>query len=165
MLPVFLRPFTEAQVDQLKQRWQDLRYSRVDLWRQLGGNSAASPENQEAKPLTAHPHYLLTQRCLAQLLSQVWTVAAPPPDYYRTAATNLMNAEKRRVQARSQAYSQERRLERERSRQFLQTEQIGFLLSALMETAKNPSSEQPDKQPSAVQGGDAYDVNDVSSEQ
>jgi hypothetical protein len=162
LLPIFLRPLTDAQIDQIKQRWQDLRYSRVDLWRQLGGDSKPSPENQQAKPLSANTHYVLTQRSLAQLLSQIWTIAASPPEYYRTAATNLANAERRRVQARSQAYVLERRLERERSRQFLQTEEIGFLLSALIETAQFPPLEQADRQPSAAQGGDPYDVNDIS---
>jgi hypothetical protein len=87
LLPIFLRPLTEARLDQLKQRWQDLRYSRVDLWRQIGNSDKNS---QQSAPLSQHPHYLLTQRSLAQLLSQVWAVAASPPDYYRAAAANLV---------------------------------------------------------------------------
>jgi len=45
---------------------------------------------------------------------------------------SYMDAQKRRLQARSQARSQERRLEQER--QVLQTEHLSFLLAALLET-------------------------------
>jgi hypothetical protein len=166
LLPIFLHPLTDAQLDQLKQRWQDLRYSRVDLWRQLGGDSQPSPSPAELRlPPNSHPHYLLTQRSLAQLLSQIWTIAASPPDYYRSAVANRTNAEKRLLEAKSRAYTLERRLERERSRQFLQTEEISFLLTALIETARYPPSGPADKQPMPAQGGDAYEENDVSSEQ
>jgi hypothetical protein len=179
LLPIFLRPLTEATIEQLKDRWEKLRYSRVDLWRQIAGN-APSVETQNLAPafagpgspqrtrgslqtrsLTAHPHYLLTQRSLDQLLSQVWAIAVSPPEYYRTAATNRANAEKRLLQARSQAYSLERRLERERSRQFLQAEQIGFLLSALIETAKSPAPQPAGKQPETIPQEDSHDVNNV----
>jgi len=36
LMPVYLRPMSEAQVEQIKQRWDKLRYIRVDLWRRLG---------------------------------------------------------------------------------------------------------------------------------
>lgn len=39
LLPIFLCPFSQAQVEQIEQRWHDLRYARVDLWRQLGGDA------------------------------------------------------------------------------------------------------------------------------
>ena len=35
LMPVYLRPFSEAQVEQIKQCWDDLRYTRVDLLRKL----------------------------------------------------------------------------------------------------------------------------------
>lgn len=154
LLPIFLRLMTEDRVEQIKQRWHDQRFSRVDIWRQLGGDSQP-PQNS---------HHLLAQRSLEQLLSQVWKVAAIPPDYYRVAATNLMNVERQRLQAKSRAYRMERQLEREGSRQFLQTEQIGFLLAALVETAQQYPPKQPDSQSSSIRGGDVYNVNDVLSE-
>lgn len=111
-------------------------------------------------PPQSHPHYLLTQRSLNLLLSDVWAVAASPPDYYRTAMVNRTNAEKRLLQARSQASASERRLERERSRQYLQAEEIGFLLTALTETATSPAAEQADSQPGVLQQDEMHDADD-----
>jgi hypothetical protein len=84
--------------------------------------------------LTSHPHYLLTQRSLNQLVPHIWAVVAPGPDYYRAAVANQVNAEKRRLQSRSQASRDERRLERQYSRQVFQAEQIAFVLAALLES-------------------------------
>jgi len=67
LLPIFLRPFSQAQVEQIKQRWHDLRYARVDLWRQVCGDATTSRENGPAPSLDAHTHYLLTQRSLSRL--------------------------------------------------------------------------------------------------
>ncbi len=168
LLPIFLRPLAATQETQnlasLQQRWHDLRYSRVDLWRQIAGDNPVETQDfasLQTRSLTAHPHYLLTQRSLDQLLSQVWAVAASPPEYYRTAVANRANAQKRLLQAKSQAYNQERRLERERSRQFLQTEEIGFLLTALIETAQSARPQPADKLPETIPAEDSYDVNDI----
>ena len=98
------------------------------------------------------------------MLSQLWKVAEIPPDYYQVTLTNLMNVERKRLQAKSRAYRMERRLERECSRQFLQTEQIGFLLAALVETAQQYPPKQLGSQYSSIRGGDANDVSDVVSE-
>jgi hypothetical protein len=128
-------------MDRIKQRWHDLRYARVDLWRQLGGDDGSkkphlsSPPDQ-TKPLQEHPDYLLTRRSLAQLQAQIGAIVAPAPDYYRSAVANHMAAQKRRFQSRSEAWQQERRLEKEYSGQLLQTEQIAFLLAALLESPK-----------------------------
>jgi hypothetical protein len=35
LMPVYLKPISEEQVEQIKQRWDKLRYIRVDLWRRL----------------------------------------------------------------------------------------------------------------------------------
>jgi hypothetical protein len=85
---------------------------------------------------------VLTQRSLGQLRPQIWAIVAPPPDYYRGAVAARVEAEKRRFQAGSQAWQQERRLEKEYSRQLWQTEQISFLLAALLETANSFQEEQ-----------------------
>ncbi len=70
LLPIYLRPFSQAQVDKIKQRWHDLRYARVDLWRQLGGKAIMSVNKQQVSPHT-HPHYLLTQRSLARKMPSI----------------------------------------------------------------------------------------------
>jgi hypothetical protein len=129
LLPIFLLPLSEAQVSQIKQRWHDLRYARVDLWRQLGGK-AASSENRDTSSSEAHPHYLLTQRSLAQLRPHIWALVAPAPDYYRRTVDNELDTLKRRFRSTVEAGNEERRLARE----ILQTEYISFLLGALLET-------------------------------
>jgi len=58
---------SEDQVEQIKRRWQNLRYARVDLRRQLGGDANGPPTTAQAPSVNAHPHYLLTQRSLARL--------------------------------------------------------------------------------------------------
>jgi hypothetical protein len=121
LLPIFLNPFSEAQIEQIKQRWHDLRYARVDLWRQLDA----------APPVNANPDYSLMQRSLAQLRPYIWAFVAPAPDYYRRAVDKEIDTVKRRFQARVEAGNEERRL----GKAVLQTEYISFLLAALLETA------------------------------
>jgi len=132
--PIYLRPFTTAQTDQIKQRWHDMRYARVDLWRQLGGEKIISVDRQQAEPFHTHPHYLLTQKCLAQLLTHIRSIVALPPEYYRRALKNRIDVRIRHQKLKVKARTQERRLENERSRQLQQTEYISFLLAALLET-------------------------------
>lgn len=174
LLPIFLRPFSEAQVGQIKQRWHDLRYVRVDLWRQLGGDGTTSAEKGAPPSLDGHPHYLLTERSLAQWLSHIGAIVAPPPEYYRSAVGNHIDAQRRQFQSRSQARREERRLQRERSGQVLQTEYISFLLAALLETPQSlqgplsirAQEETPlAQQDSTAKGGDAYEIRNVSPEQ
>jgi len=148
LLPIFLTPFSQAQMDRVKERWHDLRYARVDLWRQLGGGKTTSPVNRDASSIQNHPDYLLTQRSLSQLRSQIWAVGASAPEYYRTAVANALAAQKRRFQAMSEARSRESRL----SNAVLQTEYLSFLLGALLETAQEQISESADKQDTAAQG-------------
>lgn len=81
LLPTFLSPFTEAQVGQLKEWWTNLRYARVDLWRQLGGGAATTPKKTSVASGNAHPDYLLTERSLDQLRGQIWSLIPGPPDY------------------------------------------------------------------------------------
>jgi hypothetical protein len=160
LLPIFLRPFTDVEWSRLRQAWQDLRYSRVDLWRDIVRSPNAGRQPRVSGAEDPNPHYLLASRSLAQLLSQVWRVATVPPDYYRNAVSNLNDAKRRLSQARSQAFMLERRIERERSRSFLQTEEIGFLLSVLIETAEHAPAAIQEEPESATKGGDAYEVGD-----
>ncbi len=39
LMPVYLRPMSEEQVERIKQQWDKLRYARVDIWRRLSGRS------------------------------------------------------------------------------------------------------------------------------
>jgi hypothetical protein len=141
LLPIFLISLSETQVEQIKQRWHDLRYVRVDLWRSLGGYGVAEMQGpassgMQAKPPTEHPDYLLTWRSLDQLRGQLWSLAPTPPDYYREAAANTVAAGRQRVQATLDARNQEQRL----GVAVWQTEYLGFLLAALLETAQEDVS-------------------------
>ncbi len=134
LLPVYLRPFSEQQVGQIKQRWDDLRYARVDLWRSLGGGSTTSGK-RDAPTSNAARDYQLTKQSLSQLLAQIWMVVAKSPDYYLRALQNQADAVKRLVRSKREARSDQHHLQEECSRQLLQTEHIAFLLTALLETA------------------------------
>ncbi|OHB64349.1 MAG: hypothetical protein A2Y77_00095 [Planctomycetes bacterium RBG_13_62_9] len=139
LLPIYQHPLSDAQIEQIKNRWHDLRYARVDLWRQLRGDDTVETQDfasqlRQTNPPVSHRHYLLTQRSLAQLQPHVWAVAAPAPDYYRGALARQIEAEKHRLQAMSQASRDERGLEQQYSRQIWQAEQLAFLLAALLES-------------------------------
>jgi len=167
LLPVYLRPLSEEQVGQIKQLWDKLRYGRVDLWRRLSGDSTRPFESRDAQSSNAEHDYQLAKESLSKLLGLVWMVVPQRPDYYLAAIENQTGALKRRVQVKRQARSDQQRLEKERSRQLLQTEHISFLLAALLETPQcldgapsiitqeqNPL-EQQDK---TAKGGVAYEV-------
>jgi len=134
LLPIFLRPFSDAQIQRIKERWHDLRYARVDLWRQLGQEATTVREGQETLSGKVHPDYLLTHRSLAQLRPHIWALAAPPPESYRAAVANEIAAQKRRAESKAEARRRERRL----PIAVRQTEYISFLLAALLETAEMP---------------------------
>jgi hypothetical protein len=133
LLPTFWSPLTEAQVDQLKERWTTLRYARVDLWRQLGGGAPTTARKTQVPSANAHPDYLLTRRSLDQLRGQIWSLIPAPPDYYRNAVAKEMAAQKQRVQSQAEARAQETRL----GVAVWQTEYLSFLLTALLETAES----------------------------
>jgi hypothetical protein len=170
LLPIYLHPFSQAQLEQIKQRWHDLRYARVDLWRQLGGDDTPrtrnlAPSSEQAKPSKDHPDYLLARRSLSLLHGPIWDTVGAPPEYYRAAVANHIDAQKRRVQSRAEASAAERRLEREYSRQIFQTEQIAFLMGALLESppcfeetslGKAGENTLPDAASSATEGGNAH---------
>jgi hypothetical protein len=134
LLPIFLVPFSEAQVDQIKQRWHDLRYARVDLWRRLDTASRPLNEDRGVPSSQTDPHYLLMQRSFGQLRSYIWTAIGPAPDYYRRAVDNEINTQKRRLELRAEALNRERGM----PRAVLQTEYLSFLLAALLETMEIP---------------------------
>ncbi len=131
LLPTFLSPFTQAQVDQLKERWTNLRYARVDVWRQLGGGSETRAKRAQVPSGDAHPDYLLTERSLDQLRGQIWSLIPAPPDYYSDAVSKERAALKQRVQSQAEAHAQEMRL----GVAVWQTEYLSFLLTVLLEIA------------------------------
>jgi hypothetical protein len=159
LLPIFLRPFTQGEVNAIRDVWHDLRYARVDLWRQLASDDSPEMRQAGSPPVAAelsatHPDYLLTERSLCQLQAQIGAVLARAPEYYRKAVTDHIATQKRRLQSRSRARAEERRLKREYSRQIFQTEQIAFMLAALLETAKClDNSAVPERQATAAEGG------------
>lgn len=131
LLPIFLKPFALTQMDQIKQRWHDLRYARVDLWLQLGGATRTRSNRQAGSVGQPHLDYLLTQRSLAQLQGQLQVIVGPPPEFYRNALSRDMQAQKQRLRSRAEAHRQESRL----GGAVVQTEYFGFLLGALLETS------------------------------
>lgn len=164
LLPIYLCPLSEAQMGKIKQRWDNLnlRYARVDLWRQLGGEAIMSVNKQQVSPHT-HPHYVLTQRSLSWLLPHIWAIVAPAPDYYRSTLKNSIDAFKRRLQSRRKTRSNQRRLEKK----LRQTEHISFLLAALLETPRcfeesasiMAQEENPlEQQNRTTKGGGAYEI-------
>jgi len=141
LLPIFLIPLSETQVEQIKQRWHDLRYVRVDLWRSLGGHGVAQTQDPtssrtQAKPANEHPDSLLTVRSLDQLRGQLWSLAPAPPDYCRDAAANTVAEGRQRVRATLAARNQEQRL----GVAVWQTEYLSSLIMALLETDEIPQS-------------------------
>lgn len=173
LIPVYLRPFSEAQMEQIKQRWYNLRYARVDLWRRLGDSSKAPVENRDASSSSAERDYELTKKCLAQLLGQIWMVASQRPDYYVSALENRNEALQRRYQSIRQARTDKQRMEKEYSRQLFQTEHISFLLTALLETPacfdesvhiRIRESIPLEQKGGAVKGGGAYEVANFSQQ-
>lgn len=147
--PVYLTPLSTTQIDRIKQRWYDLRYARVDLWRQLRGGRTTSPGNQAAPPGRTHPDYLLMQRSLDQWQPYISAVAATAPEYYQAAAVDDLKAQRQRLSAISQARRQESRL----GLAVRQTEYFGFLLGALLETARDKPSELPGDRDDATLSG------------
>jgi hypothetical protein len=131
LLPTFRSPSTEAQVNRLKERWTQLRYARVDLWRQLGGDGGTTAKQPQVLSGNAHPDYLLTERSLDQLRGQIWSLIVAPPEYYRDAVAKQAEAQKQRVQSQVEARAQETRL----GVAVLQTEYLSFVVMALLETS------------------------------
>lgn len=167
LIPVYMRPISEEKVGQIKQRWDNLRYDRVDLWRRRGGGSTMLSKNNDPLSSGKERDYELTKGSLSQLLGLVWMVVPERPDYYLIALENRNKALNRRFQSKRMARSYQQRLEKERSRQLLQTEHISFLLAALFETTlclKGPPSiiiqeQSPlERQDKTAKGGGAYEL-------
>jgi len=171
LMPVYLRSMSEEQIELIKQRWNKLRYVRVDLWRKIGDSSKAPIERRDALSSNAERDYELTKKCMAQLLGQIWIVIPRCPDYYVSALKNHSRSLQDRLQSKRHAQSYHQRLEKERSRQLFQTEHIGFLLTSLLETPAcfDESVKIRIREPiplkqkdGAEKGGRAYEVDNVS---
>jgi hypothetical protein len=134
LIPVFACLLPETQIGQVKQRWHDLRYARVDFWQQLGGEAMIVVDRRDIPAPQAHPHYLLSQRSLIQFQTHIQAMATVPPDYYRDAWRHSAEVERQRRKSLSQARRAEHRLERDHAGQLLQAEYLSFLLAALLET-------------------------------
>ncbi|HON90027.1 MAG TPA: hypothetical protein PKZ07_00520 [Sedimentisphaerales bacterium] len=132
LLPIYLKPLSQAQIEQIKGRWHDLRYARVDLWRQLGGGRSTFRADQPVTAGQPHADYLLVQRSLDQWQTHIWAVGVRVPQYYRAAVDNELKAKKQRFEAMVQSRERELRL----SNAILQTEYLSFLLVSLLETVQ-----------------------------
>lgn len=172
LMPIYLRPMSKEHVGQIKQGWDKLRYARVELWRRLSSRSPRRAENANAPSSNSELHYQLAKESLSQLLSQVWMVVPQRPDHYLAAMENQIRALKHRAEVKRQPRSDQQRLEKERSRQLLQTEHISFLLAALLETPRclePPSLVTQEQDPLGQQdrntkGSGAYEVRNSSQE-
>lgn len=132
--PIFLRPFSADQTEHIMRAWHNMRYIRVDLMRQLGGEEVFLGGGRQNESLSAHPDYLLSQRSLKKLLGYVWMATARPPDYLRIAFKNQTEAQTRLHQLIAVGMARERRLRHDRSMQFQQTEYLSFLIAVLLES-------------------------------
>ena len=133
--PLFPQPFAADQMDRIREGWHELRYARVDLMRQLGGEEVFLGSGPWEEELSAHPHYLLTYRSLEQLEGYIWSIVARPPDDYVQAQQNYWKAQRRRQQRMLMAWAQEQCLTTQRSRRPHQTEYLSFLLAVVLESA------------------------------
>jgi len=137
LMPVYLSPMSDEQVGQIKQRWDKMRYARVDLLRSLGTDFTKPVDKGDMMSSNTNRDYELTKKSLAQLIGQIWATVASPPDYYRNALANRTKALERSFHSKRQARLDQRRLEKIRSRQLLQTEHVSFLFAALLETTRH----------------------------
>jgi hypothetical protein len=144
LLPIFLTPLSASQMDRIKGRWHDLRYARVDLWRQLGGR-VTSPGDPTAPSGRDHPDYRLMKGSLDQWEGHIWASATTTPQYYQTAIVNDRKAQREQFEAISRQRDRESRL----SNATMQTEYLTFLFGALLETAREQSSEPPARRDAA----------------
>jgi hypothetical protein len=132
--PVYLHPLSTEHVLKIKQRWDKLSYARFDLWRKLNSNPKTPYKDDNSSISDTERHYQLTKKSLSQLLGLVWMIVPQRPHYYLAAMENQTKELKRRQQSNLDAHSNQRRLEKERSRQLLQVEHISFLFNVLLET-------------------------------
>ena len=174
LLPVYLRPLSTEHVAHIKLRWDKLHNARADLWLQLGSGSKPPYKDSRTTISDTERDYQLTKKSLSQLLGLVWMVVPQRPDYYLNALKNRTMALEQRLQTKSKARSDQLRLEKERSRQLLQTEHISFLLACLLETPQGIEGGPPpiitqeqrplEQQERPAKGGGAYGVDNTSSE-
>ena len=167
LIPVYLKPISEEQVQQIKQSWAKMRHERVDLFSRLNSGSKMHLKEDIETSSNIESDYQLTKESLSQLLGLVWMIVPQRPDYYLNAIDNQNKALKLRFQLNSQARINHQRLEKERSRQLLQTEHISFMLAALLETPRcfdgsvSISTQDlisSDKQEKPAKGGDIYAI-------
>jgi hypothetical protein len=147
LLPIFLTSLSPSQIEKVKERWHDLRYARVDLWRQLGGH-VTSPGDPTASSGREHPDYRLMRGSLDQWEGQIWALVTRTPEYYQTAILNDLKAQKERYEAMSRARERESDL----SNATMQTEYLTFLLGTLLETAREEFSGSTDVRDTAMEG-------------
>jgi hypothetical protein len=157
LVPLFVEPLTEQKVQEVKIRWHDLRYHRVDFWRQLGGKAILSIQRTDGAPLQTHPHYTLTHRSLDEWLLHIHTMAIVPPEHYLQAIRDQEEARRRHRQLLAQARAAEKRLERECHGQFRQTEYLSFLLAALLETVPKLPPQRAPQDTDTIEGGGPHE--------
>lgn len=92
LMPVYLRPMSAEHIQRIKQRWDKLRYRRVDLWRRFRDSSKTPAEKRDAPSSDSELDCELIKKSLSQLLGQVWIVASERPDYYISALKNRSRA-------------------------------------------------------------------------
>lgn len=76
-------------------------------------------------------------------------IAIVPPDHYLQAVRDRNEAQRRHRQALAEAWTAEKRLERQYHGQLLQTEYLSFLLAALLETASQDAAPTQEGDPNA----------------
>lgn len=134
LVPGFTRPLSEVEMNLIENFWHKLRYDRINLCRQIVGDEVINNKYRDLQKFKIQNHGLFTQKCLNQLLAQTLSIVTHTPDYYRTALANQIEARKQWDQMMSGTRRLERGLQQKYSGQLPQTEYLGFLLVALLET-------------------------------
>jgi hypothetical protein len=148
LLPIFMTPFSQSQIERIKERWHDLRYARVDLWRQLGSSGTSSSGNQTVPSGQAHPDCVLAQRSLDLWQAHVWALAATQPEFYSAAVARDLKAREQGLNAIARSHARVSRMDTA----MLQTECWCFLVTALLETAHDESLKSPSETDAGDQG-------------
>ena len=134
--PGFTTPFSDAQFALIKQRWSELRPSRVDFMIGLGGEAVMLGNVDDSVSAKKHPHYLLAAKAINQFLNHIQAMTNPPPEYYRKSLRRRNDSVQRRYRTDAIARQQERHLAKTTYGQTLLTEQLSFLLAALLESSR-----------------------------
>lgn len=74
LLPIFRMPLSVSQMEEIKERWYDLRYARIDLWRQLDMSARPAARDSRIGLEISHCDYTLMRRSLDAWETLIWGI-------------------------------------------------------------------------------------------